>query len=176
MRAAWTVSCLFVGAFALAACSKPAPKPTTPAASGSTPAAGKAAVADEPLGAEVPIGSLPAVKAGYWEATITSAGKRAENEHACESGRRVPITMGEACSKVTLHKSALGAFTLEAQCGAKGMSLHMLMKAKGDFQSHYTIDNTSTLKMEGQPEQVDTSHREVRYVGACPAGMRPSDD
>lgn len=176
MRAARTLSCLSVGVLALAACSKPAPRTAAPAPSAAAPSAGKAAVADEPVGAEVAIGSLPAVKAGYWEAVVTSAGKPPQKEHACESGKRVPITMGEACSKVTLHKSALGTYTLEAQCGGKGMSLHMLMKARGDFQSRYTVDNTSTLKMEGQPEQVDTSHREVRYVGACPAGMRPADD
>ncbi|HEY4031347.1 MAG TPA: DUF3617 family protein, partial [Caulobacteraceae bacterium] len=153
-------------ALALAACSKPAPAPAPAASASPAPQARQ-----ETLGPEIPVDQLPAIKAGLWETTQTRAGKPPRVERACEDGRRKPVTMSRGCAKVSLHRSLLGAYVYEAQCGEGAMSAHLLVRAKGDFQDSYAADITSTIKMSGGPDLVDTSHTEGRYIGACPSGM-----
>jgi hypothetical protein len=164
-----TASCIAFAGLALAACSKPAGK----AASGA-PAASSAASAPaqrDELGPEIPADKLPALKAGLWETTVSTAGRPPRAERHCESGAQKPITMGKECSKLTLHRTLLGKYVLDSQCGYGEMAFGMHVEAAGDFSSHYSADITSHVKLPGKPDEVDTSHHEGRYLGPCPAGM-----
>jgi hypothetical protein len=170
MRLVRVLSCVTFSALAIAACSKPAPTPKPEARAGAA-----APEAEEASGPEIPADQLPLIKAGLWETVQTAEGKAPRVERRCESGKRMPVTLGQGCDKITLHKSALGTYTYAAQCGAGDNSVRILMKAKGDFQSRYAVDFTTTLKLAGAADVVDTSHREFKYVGACPAGMEAAD-
>lgn len=170
MRLVRVLSCVTFSALAIAACSKPATSPKPEARAG--------VAAPEPaeaLGPEIPADQLPVIKSGLWETVETGDGKAPRVERRCESGKRMPVTLGQGCDKVSLHRSALGTYTYAAQCGSGENSVHILMRAKGDFQSRYSVDFTTALKMGGAPDVVDTAHREFKYVGACPAGMEPAD-
>lgn len=170
-----TASCLAVGALALAACSKPSRPAASGAPASSAATAAPAAPAKDQLGPEIPASQLPSIRAGLWETTVTSAGKKPRVDRQCESGRQKPISMGKECSKLTLHRTLLGGYVLDSQCGYGEMAFAMHMEARGDFQSHYEADITSHVKLPGKPDEVDTSHHEGRYLGPCPAGMQPED-
>lgn len=169
-----TASCLALAALALAACSKRSEKAATSAA----PAPGapaSAPAAKDQLGPVIPASQLPSIKAGLWEVTETSAGQKPRVERICQSGKKKPLTMGSGCSELTLRRSMLGAYVIDSQCGGGGIALKLHMEARGDFQSRYSLDTTSAIKLPGKPDQVDASHKEGRYIGACPAGMTPDE-
>lgn len=167
-----TASFLAVAALALAACSK-APDKAAPAASGGT--AAPTAPQKDQVGPEIPASQMPVIRAGLWETVDRSPGKAPHTDRDCESGKRKPLTMGEACSKLTLHRTLLGGYVFDTQCGTGAMSMTLHVEAHGDFQSHYAVDTTSTLKLPGKPDEVDTSHKEGRYIGPCPAGMEADE-
>jgi hypothetical protein len=166
-----TVFCVAFAALAVCACSKSsdkaAPAPGAQASSG--------AQKDE-MGPVIPASQLPAIRAGLWETTETTAGKKPRVDRQCESGKQKPLTMGKGCSELTLRRSLLGKYVIDTQCGGNGISVKLHMEAQGDFQSRYSLDTTSAIQMPGQPDQIDTSHREGRYLGPCPAGMAPADE
>lgn len=169
-----TASCLAVAALAVCACSKAPDKSAAPASSAGGAVASAAPQKDQ-LGPEIPASQMPVIRAGLWETVESSAGKKPRTDRDCQNGKQKPLTMGEGCSKLTLHRTLSGGYVFDTQCGSGAMSVALHMEAKGDFQSHYSVDTTSTIKMPGQPDQVDTSHREGRYIGPCPAGAEADE-
>lgn len=167
-------SCLAFAALALAACSKAPEKAASSAEPAPNPSAAAPQAKDQ-LGPVIPASQLPTIKAGLWEVTETAPGQKPRVERICQSGKQKPLTMGSGCSELTLRRSMLGAYVIDSQCGGGGIALKLHMEARGDFQSRYSLDTTSAIKLPDKPDQVDTSHREARYVGACPAGMTPDE-
>ncbi len=182
MFRACTVSTVALAAILVAGCSQKGSQSSASAAAPAGAAASSAEAAATPsgkddLGPEVPASQAPVLKAGYWEVTQTEAGKQPHVDKTCESGKRQSLHMGKGCSNVSFHKTLLGNFVMDAQCAYGPMSMGMHLEAKGDFQSHYSVDSTTKLKMgPNQPEQVHQQHSEARYLGACPPGEAPADD
>lgn len=173
MRVVRILCCVAAGGLALAACSKPASKP---AASSAGPSAAPASAQKDAMGPEIPAEQLPQIKGGLWQTVETSPGKAPRNDQDCESGKRKPLNMGKECQKLTVHRTLLGGYVIDVACDmGGGTSMGMHVEARGDFQTHWSGDFTSHVKLPGRPEEVDTSHKEARYVGACPAGMEASE-
>lgn len=158
-------------------CSKGADKSATASPAGSGVAVASAdtrgeTAKDEATGPVITPEQLPVIKAGLWETSGTKADGSKDVDKICHSGKAAKaIHMGEACSKLTIHRTLLGGYVMDAACGGKGMDMTMHVKATGDFSSHYAVDTTATIKLPGQPAKTESDHKEARWVGACPAGM-----
>ena len=168
-----------LAALMLAACS---PKSSTQASNSgapaaSAPSAGAAAPSaqDQP-GPEIPVSQIPQIRGGWWEETRTSPGKPRHVDHTCQSGKTKPIKSPKECSKFSLHRSLLGKYVFDGQCGGPGMAMSFHVEAAGDFQTHYSVDSAYKVNIQNRGETADTEHTEARYVGACPAGEAPAED
>jgi hypothetical protein len=176
MGAVRTLSCVAFGALALAACSKsPSKAPGSAARASGAPSA--ATAQKDEMGPEIPAEKMPVIRAGLWETTEVSPGKQPRTDQDCENGKRKPMAMGKECQKLTLRRSLLGKYVIDAACDmGGGMAMSMHVEASGDFQTHWAADFTSRVKLPGRAEEVDTSHKEARYIGACPAGVQADDE
>ena len=175
-----TSAALVTLAVALSACSPKGGESASrapPAAS--TPSSVPAAAApagEQASGPEIPADQVPAVKGGLWEVTDTGSGAAPRTDRNCESGQRKPLSMGKECSRLSLHRTLSGGFVVDADCSSGAMTYGFHLVASGDFTSRYTVDSVSRFrKAPGDPEEVQASHQEGRYVGACPATMTPED-
>ena len=170
-----TSSTLALAAVMLAACSAKPPGAGGAASSSSTAAASSSSSEDK-LGPEIPASEIPAVRAGYWESTDTEPGQKPHVERTCESGKRQSFSLGKECAHLSAHRTLLGAFVMDAACGSGPTGMAMHVEVRGDFQNSYTVDAITKLKLgKDQPEQVMTTHSEGRYLGPCPAGVKPQD-
>lgn len=177
MSAVRTLFCVAFGALALAACSKAPSKAPGSAAPTPGEAPATATAQKDELGPEIPADKMPVIRAGLWETTEVSPGKPPRKDQDCENGKRKPMSMGKECQKLTLHRTLLGKYVIDAACDmGGGIAMSMHVEASGDFQTHWAADFTSHVKLPGRPEEVDTSHKQARYIGACPAGMQADDE
>ena len=173
-------SSLALAAILVSACSQ---KSATPAASATAaaPANTQAAAAAAPtgkdeLGPEIPAKDVPALRAGYWEVTNTETGRKPTVNKVCESGKHRSIRMGKDCNHASFHRTLFGNVVMDAECAYGPMHMAMHMEAKGDFNSHYTVDSVVKMKMAAdRPEETHATHGEGRYLGPCPAGETPED-
>lgn len=157
-------------ALALAACNKPAEK-------------AEVAVADAPAAAPaatpVPAGidAAPHLKAGLWE--ITPAGMPGKVRSCIdEKTQSDGAVLGQGldrrnCAKSEWSRVATGvAFSFD--CDNDGTRVTSKGTVTGDFNSAYRMEADASVTKDG----VTKSAKQVidaRYVGACPAGMKPGD-
>lgn len=161
--------CLAV--IAVAACSKPAEKSEVASAEGAAPAA-KAARPVLPG-----IDAAPHLRAGLWEITVEGMPARARTciDDKTQSDSAV---LGQGvdrsnCSKSTWRRIP-GGIAFEFACDNDGMKMASKGTVTGDFNSAYRMEADLTGSRDGetftQKQVID-----ARYVGACPAGMKPGD-
>ncbi|MHB8529288.1 MAG: DUF3617 domain-containing protein [Caulobacteraceae bacterium] len=159
----------------LAACSK---KPAQPPAVATAPTAAAPAPAAPGAGATITAADLPRPKAGYWESTVTGPTGSSTNR-SCASGKPVDTRgmnrMTRNCSQFSFKRGLFGGATIDAVCGAQGMSSTLHMDLRGDFNSNYVWDTTMSLALPGQPPRTFKTHAEAHYLGPCPAGVTPRD-
>jgi hypothetical protein len=83
---------------------------------------------------------------------------------------------GQKCSAIKQSQNG-DTFTVDATCTLSGgITTNTHAVVTGDFQSEYTVD--ATTDMTGGPPQMPKHSeikQDVKWVGACPAGMKPGD-
>lgn len=155
-------------ALALAACNKPADK---------TGDASVAAVEKPPV--PPGIDAAPHLKAGLWEITPQMAGANGK-VRTCVDDRTQSdsAVLGQGldrrnCAKSDWSRIPTGvAFSFD--CDNDGTRVTSKGTVTGDFSSAYRMEADATVTKDG----VTHSAKQVidaRYVGACPADMKPGD-
>ncbi|MDP1736907.1 MAG: DUF3617 family protein [Caulobacter sp.] len=160
-----------LAALALAACSKPADKTNVASAGDASPAA--KAASPIPPG----IDAAPHLRAGLWEVTVQGmpAAARTCIDDKTQSDNAV---LGQGadtrnCSRNTWRRIP-GGIAFEFACDNDGMKMASKGTVTGDFNSAYRVEADLSGSRDGQA----FSQKQVidaRYVGACPAGMKPGD-
>ena len=152
---------LAAATLALAACDRKA-EPAHPAASAQT-------------------GATPAPKPGLWEQTVSSDG-RSQVQKLCVGQETAAALARQAaggghCGPASLAGAAHG-FTFDIACESPETGkaqVHGLVA--GDLASAYRLTTTATTT--GAKGELRNGSRAAtvtaRYVGPCPAGMKPGD-
>lgn len=154
-------------ALALAACSKAADKTAATAVSGPVE---KAPV---PAG----IDAAPHVRAGLWE--ISSADMPGKLASCIDDNTQADsAALGQGldrrnCAKSDWNRIPDGiAFSFD--CNNDGVRVTSKGTVTGDFSSAYTMKADASMTKDGITRSAKQSI-DARYVGACPANMKPGD-
>jgi Protein of unknown function (DUF3617) len=127
---------------------------------------------------------LPVRKAGLWEMKASRTGSQVPDStmQQCTdattdkdlSSSLSPLAK-QICSKQDIQKTAAG-YTVDAVCGAAGVSVTSHSEIVGDFNSAYTVTTNShaSLGDKGQPHDT-VSKIEAKWVGACKPDQKPGD-
>ena len=178
MRVISTATCAAVaGLILLAGCSgKKADgegNATATAAGGGEPAAAPAGGAGE------------GPKPGLWEISVSAAGMPQAVKTSVCVGEPAPGTNpfapppqpGQNCSKSNFTKTA-GGYSIDMECSMNGMTVSTTGEVTGDFTSSYkTVMKTkvSGANVPAAAQAETTSTADAKYVGECPAGMKPGE-
>ena len=123
-------------------------------------------------------------KAGLWEMTVTGAGMPAPMKtKACLGGAPAPganpftppAQPGQTCAKNSVVKTAAG-YSIDTECTMNGMTMSTKGDVTGDFSSDYKTVMTTKMTGANVPAMMQTartSTAEAKYLGACPADMKP---
>jgi hypothetical protein len=153
-----------LAALALAACNKPAETAEAPAVAGKPPV---------PPG----IDAAPHLKAGLWEISVEGTPMRAQSciDDATQSDG---AALGQSLDRRDCAKSDWdripGGMAFEIDCTTGGRHFTSKGTVTGDFNSAYRMEADVSGSASGKTltaKQVISA----RYVGACPANMKPGD-
>ena len=168
------VACVAVsGAALLAACSG------KPGASGAKTSSTTSTTTSATAAAAAPA----APKVGLWEMTAAAEGMPGPMKTkmcigAPEPGSTPfapPPQPGQTCAKRNVVRTATG-YTIDVECAMNGMTLQTTGEVSGDFASSFKTVTTTKMSGANVPAQMQTAHTstvEARYLGACPAGVKP---
>ena len=119
---------------------------------------------------------MPTVRAGYWELTKTMPGRPPLVEHKCRGAAAPAVPLRKECTTLAVNRATDAKYLIDARCAARGMNMSLHVEVSGDLQTRFSGDLTSRMRMApNQPEMVGHEHTDARYLGSCPAGMKPSD-
>jgi hypothetical protein len=136
-------------------------------------AAGLAALgACEPSGTPIDMANPPHTKPGAWVETGTQLGQPIKPFSFCDPGRPVFPPKDATCSEWRAVRTADGAIDATAECAKYGAKLHMHRRIVGDLASAFSEDITSVMEAPNEPKSTLSAHRQFRYLGACPPGLR----
>lgn len=127
----------------------------------------------------------PRLKPGLWDMKSTFDG-----------GRRGPMTMamqtchdettqraqwnpaqnapGQTCSDVRTRRDG-AAFVVEADCQREGSTVRSVMRTTMQGDTAFSMNGTITYTPPLKGREKDTIQLEGKYLGACPAGMKPGE-
>ncbi len=171
MRMKRTTVALLAG-LTLAACSKPSGDQASEAPEGAAAAAVAAPDATGPM----------FLTAGLWETTASINGAAAAGKNrACidaawqqtHDALEQISPAGAGCEKA-VRRPALGGFNYEMTCRQEGAVSHVVGEVRGDAR-HVSVRATATMKMDGEDMPPVKVAMDSKWVGACPAGMKPGD-
>jgi hypothetical protein len=126
--------------------------------------------------------NLPARKAGLWQMSMAVAGFPMVTKQCVDAATDKAMMQksfarnADKCSEFTSARKGT-TITVDATCSLAGGAVartHAVIS--GDFQSEYTVD--ATTDMTGGPAQVPRHseiRQDVKWLGACPANMKPGD-
>ncbi|MGH7022338.1 MAG: DUF3617 domain-containing protein, partial [Caulobacteraceae bacterium] len=144
-------------------------------ASGAAPAGPGAAAQAAGGDQTIDTSALPKPRAGLWQNVVDDGDGHPATMSICRSGNLPSVTRPKNCTQVSFKRTITGQIVADIDCGSTNRGLHITMHSvtSGDLQSHAVADMTMTMQMKGQPARVTKTHTESRYVGPCPAGMKP---
>ena len=135
-----------------------------------------------PAGAIAPeSGKLP--KQGLWETVVTADGMPQPMKMQMCVGAPAPGAnpfapppqAGQSCTKSAFDKTGAG-YTIDIECKMNGMTMQTKGDVTGDFSSNYKVSMKTKMSGAGIPAEMQTergSTAESKYLGACPADMKP---
>jgi len=158
---------------ALSACGDKAAAPGVEKAEAGEAAATSSNLSFDPNG-------MPIFKAGLWESTHLEGDEKGESNRMCVGPELDAETreqlFGEkpGCTKTV--DRARGGLKISAVCAQSGVSTKMNVTMVGSqteqlMTMEMAIDNTA----DAEPASVHKMVMKSRWVGPCPAGMRPGD-
>ncbi len=127
---------------------------------------------------------LPVRKAGLWEMKTVRTGSRAPDltmQQCTDATTDKDLNSSLSplaklvCSRQDIQKTANG-YTVDAVCGAAGVSITSHTEISGDFNSAYTVNARSHTEKGPGGKPLDTMTRiEAKWVGACKPDQKPGD-
>lgn len=87
-----------------------------------------------------------------------------------------PPQPGQACTKQSVTQTASG-YAIDMQCSMNGMTMVATGEVSGDLSTSYRTVMRTKMSGPGIPAAMQvgrTSRMESKYLGSCPAGMRPN--
>ncbi len=163
-----------LAALALAACGKPA----------GTAANKIAAAGDDAVVVPVPvkpvppgIDAAPHLKAGLWEITVEGTPAKARS---CidDKTQADSAALGQGLDRRNCSKSDWsripGGVAFSFDCDNDGTRMTSKGTVIGDFNSAYRMEAEAGITRNGVTQTAKQAI-DARYVGACPAGMKPGD-
>jgi hypothetical protein len=158
-----------LAALALAACNKPAEKTDAAGSDATAPAAAKPV----PPGVE----AAPHLKAGLWEITVEDMPARArsciDDKTQAESAALGQGLDRRNCSKSDWNRIP-GGIAFSFDCDNDGTRVTSKGTVTGDFNSAYRMEADASMTKDGVT-QTAKQVIDARYIGVCPAGMKPGD-
>jgi hypothetical protein len=128
---------------------------------------------------------MPKMKPGLWESATSSGGPKGAPAHTAKSSMCIneavqkdmmafSQNMGAKCSKNTMRRDG-NKYYGEAECAMGNMTIKSQSVTTFTGDSSYRTENRATFTpaMAGMSESTTT--QESRFVGACPASMKPGD-
>lgn len=124
-------------------------------------------------------------KAGLWEMTVTAAGMPAPmTMRTCLAAPAPgsnpfapPPQPGQSCAKNKIAPTATG-YSIDMECTTSGVTMAIAGTVSGDFSSSFRTDLTTKMSGGGIPTasaQSVKSSVDAKYLGACPADMKPGE-
>ena len=134
----------------------------------------------------------PARRAGLWEMRMTGgpmagpSGGMAMTIRSCvdpaaeRPGAAMtphpPAASGMTCTGGPAGPAPNGGFAFHQVCRSRGMTIDTQGVASGDFRTAYTVKTTTRMTPAPIPAMaVSQTTMNGRYLGACPAGMKPGE-
>jgi hypothetical protein len=126
--------------------------------------------------------TAPTPKAGLWEMKASSMGMSMPAMKVCVGEAKPgenPFTQkpqGANCAKNEVTASA-GGYAIDSECTVNGMTAATKGTVSGDFSSAYKVELTTKMSGPNIPAAAQKevqSVMEAKYVGPCPAGMKPN--
>ena len=128
---------------------------------------------------------MPKMKPGLWETATSTGGQKGAPAHTSKGSMCVTEavqkemmsfsqSMGAQCTKNTTRRDG-NKYIGEAECnfGGSVMKTQSVSTFSGDTSYRVESRATFTPPMSGMSESNST--QEAKYVGACPASMKPGD-
>lgn len=128
---------------------------------------------------------MPKLKAGLWESTTTSSGPKGSHGSSTKHSMCVDDksqkdmmafsqNMGAQCTRNTVRRDGNKVYG-EAECGMGKMTIksQSVTTFSGDSSFRTDVRSSFTPAMAGMSES--STVVESRFLGACPANMKPGD-
>jgi hypothetical protein len=133
-------------------------------------------------------GGVPQRRDGLWEMTIqmsapvqTTMTSRQCTDATQEKGGAVfngntPRASGVDCKAGTPLPAVGGGWSYSTVCHMRNMTMTTSGTARGDFKTGYHIDSVTRMSPAPMPQMAE-SHMvmDAKWVGPCPADMKPGD-
>ena len=139
------------------------------------------------LAAQAAAQDMPPMRPGLWESTTSvnmgSAAKSGPKTTMCvtEAMQRLMLAnsqrVGAACGKNTTRREG-NQYIAESECTVSGSTLKSKSVATFTGDTAFRVDSSSTVTPPPDSKggiSTSSAIQEARYVGPCPAGMRPGD-
>ena len=134
-----------------------------------------------------PMPPVPPMQPGLWESTtsvnVGGAAKSGPKTTMCvtEAMQRLMLAnsqrVGAACGKNTTRREG-NQYIAESECTVSGSTLKSKSVATFTGDTAFRVDSSSTVTPPPDSKggiSTSSAIQEARYVGPCPAGMRPGD-
>ena len=146
----------------------------------------------DPAGGNASTAAAPALattsprkpKPGLWAMTVTAPGMpNAMTMRSCigatapgGSSFTPPPPPGQTCAKRSVVPTATG-YAIDTECSGNGVTVAIRGTVSGDFSTSFRTDLVTRMSAPGMPATAEgaKSSVEAKYVGACPADMKPGE-
>ena len=125
----------------------------------------------------------PARRSGLWTITMspmTGMASRGRQMQVCVDASRdradalAPPAAAKQCQSRPDFDLMPGGYRFHSICHLdRGMTMDIRGEATGDFQSAYTVKTTTRMTPAPAHMSAMTMTMSARYLGPCPAGMKP---
>jgi hypothetical protein len=114
------------------------------------------------------------VKAGLWRHTMTIDGRQGSGEECVAASSLIPPKQSD-CSEYDVARTVGGEILFDSVCRNESGLVTSHAVYQGDFNSSFANDVVVDVEKPGQISDRITGHETYKYLGPCPAGMRPED-
>jgi hypothetical protein len=112
------------------------------------------------------------VKAGLWRHMMVIDGRQGSGDE-CNAGRPLIPPRPADCSKYDAVRAQGGNIQFESVCRSESVTTTQRSSYTGDLNSAFANDVVVDVEEPGQIANRITGHETYKYLGPCPAEMRP---
>ena len=122
---------------------------------------------------------FPGRRPGLWELKIGSQDREQISKQCIDAGtdarmREMGGQIGQMCRRISGRLSG-DSYVSESECRMAGSLIHSKAAFQGDLSCDYRGEIVSTFTPPLMGQSGSTTSLKARWIGACPAGMKPGD-